>query len=56
MPNLTYPGPGRQLPGTGTQTVTDRFAYELPPRIRTQPVLDRLRDDLPDMTNSVPGV
>ena len=47
MPPLTYPGTGRQLPGTGTQLVTDWFAYELPP-----PVPDRLRDDL---TNSVPG-
>ena len=32
-----------------------RFAYELPPQTRTQPVLDRLRDNLPDMPNSVPG-
>ena len=55
MPTPTYPGPDRQLPGTGTQPVTDRFAYELPPQTRTQPVLDQLRDDLSDMPNSVPG-
>ena len=31
--------------------MTDRFMYELPLWIRTQPVLDRLGDDLSDMTN-----
>ena len=35
--------------------MTDRFTYDLPPRTRTQPVLNRLRDDLPDMPNSVTG-
>ena len=53
MPTPTYPGPGRQLPGAETQPVTDWFTYELPPRIRTPPVLDRLRDDLSDMQNSM---
>ena len=55
MPTPTYPGPARPLQGTGTQLVTDRFTYELSPRTRTQPGLDRLRDALPDMPNSVPG-
>ena len=50
-----YLGPGRQMLGTGTQPVTKRFAYELPQRTRTQPVLVRLVDDPPDMPNSVPG-
>ena len=35
--------------------MTDRFMYELPLWTMTQPVLDRLRDDLPDMPNSVPA-
>ena len=30
-----------------------RFTYELPPRIRTPPVLDRLGDDFSDMPNSM---
>ena len=55
MPTPTYPGLVWQLPGTGTQPVTDRFVYELPPRARTQPVLDRSRDNLSDMPNSMPG-
>ena len=59
------PGPGRLVSGSGIQPVTDRFAFEMPNptypgpgrqlRTRTQPVLERLMDDLPDMPNSVPG-
>ena len=45
MPNPPTLGPGRSGPGTGTQPVTDRFGYELPPQIRTQLVPDRLMDD-----------
>ena len=51
----TYPGAGRQPPGAGTQPATYRFTYELPSWIRTQLWVDRLRDNLPDMPNSVPG-
>ena len=51
MPTPTYPGPGRPLPGTETQPVTDRFAYEL--STRTQPVFDRVMDDPPDMPTPV---
>ena len=53
MPTVTYLGLGRQLQGAGTQPVADRFTYELPPRIRTPLVLDRLGDDLSDMPNSM---
>ena len=51
MPTPTYPGPGRQLPGAETQPMTVWFMCELPPRIRTPPVLDRLGDDISDMPN-----
>ena len=54
MPTLTYPRSDRQLLGTGTQPMTDRFMYEPLPRTRTQPMLNRLRDGLPDMTDSGP--
>ena len=33
--------------------MTYRFMYELPPRVRTPPVLDRLGDDLSDMPNLI---
>ena len=41
-----------EMPGAGTQLMIDWFMYELPPWIRTPPVLDRLGDDLSDMPNS----
>ena len=55
MPTPTYQGSVRQSPGTGTQPATDRFVYELPPRTRTRPGFDRVRNDWPDMPNSVPS-
>ena len=68
MPSLTYPGPDRQRPGTGTQPVkpaSDRFAFRMPtptyprsdrqlPGIGIQPGLDRFRDGLPDMPDLGP--
>ena len=48
------PALARQSPGTGTQPVTDRFAYRPPPRSRTRARVDRVRDEWLDMPNSVP--
>ena len=63
-PTPTHPAPGRSLLGSGTQPVTDRFAYELSklptsgqgralPLTGTQPVPDRFMDDPPDMSYPV---
>ena len=55
MPTPTYPGPVRQSPGTGTQPAMDRFAHKLPPQTRTRPGFDQVRDDWPDIPDSVPS-
>ena len=66
MPTPTYPGPGRPLPGTGTQPVIDRFAYEMPILTTpgsgrsllgagTQPVTIRFTFEMPTPTYSGPG-
>ena len=52
QPTQRTPGPGRSLPGAGTQPVTNRFTFEMPtlthpgpgrplPGTETQPVTDR---------------
>ena len=60
------PGLGKSLPGTGTQPVIDRFAYEMPttptpapgrslPGAGTQPVTDRFEFEIPTLTYPGPG-
>ena len=55
IPNPADPRSARWSPGTGTHPVTNQFAYGPPPQTRTRPGCNRVRDEWPDVPNSIPS-